>query len=663
MRNYLRIFAVLFVLLILTACGGGSPEEKLAQIEVWDDQGWTADGELTKLLFDGDAAVRRRAAIALGRINDTLTIDSVAMALKSDSDPSVRAAAAFAFAPGRWRMGTHYLVDAQRKETDPLVLIAILRACNNVYARDAYESYFPLLHHQDPRVRAQAALSLDVINRHDVAADSVVPLLKDEDRNVRWAALFFLARARTPKAVPLAAPMLADTSVSIRRQAYRAIGGVGIPETEDLILQGLKDPDPIVRATVAETFAIRVDTILILKVFPYLETETNATVLEALVTAIGEHWRMAATPYLQKLLDHPDPGVRAAAVKALPHRLDFKFEGLVEPAADDPEPRVRLAYLETVDNMKMYKQQLDTAKIMKHIRKLTQDSVPRVRARAVQSYLTQGGSDAAEYLNKLYNDSDLHCIQMAVQLIGTYRIQSYQDSLYHLYERYAEQWRPELKWAILASSANMSPSVNANAIRTEIFNWGMADPNRLVRWYSIAVWDKFRQDRRSELGTYYTELTPENVNETLHPYATNPRARLETSKGPILVELRPDLAPRTVRRFIAIAQDGIYKNCLMDDIQPGNIVQTGQPRGDGWGLPGETVRDEIRPIPVEAGSLLWLINTRDSGHGAFGIALERLPYLDFRYGIFGTVIDGLDNAKALTYSDTLRTVEILTPGT
>jgi cyclophilin family peptidyl-prolyl cis-trans isomerase len=183
-----------------------------------------------------------------------------------------------------------------------------------------------------------------------------------------------------------------------------------------------------------------------------------------------------------------------------------------------------------------------------------------------------------------------------------------------------------------------------------------------VRWYSIAVWDKFRQDRRSELGAYKTDLTPENVNEILYPYTTNPRARLQTTKGPILVELRPDWAPRTVRRFIAVAEEGHYKNCPMDEIEPGNFVQTGQPRGDGWGLPDESVRDEMRPIPIEAGKLLWLINTRDSGHGAFGIALERLPYLDYRYGVFGTIINGLETAASLTYSDTLYTVEILSPG-
>ena len=649
--------------LVIAACGGGeAPEKKLARIAVWEDQGWTANGELTKLLFDDDAGVRRRTALALGRINDTLALDSAGLVLASDRDPAVRAMAAFSFGPPRWRGGCPLLLKALATEEDPSVLTEILRSSGSTYARDGYEVMLPLLRHKDPRVRAEALLTIDILNRHAQALDSIIPLIDDPDPNVRWAALFALNRAKSAAAAQRALPLCSDTSVAIRRQAYKVVGSSPLAGSEDVLLQGLSDPEPSVRAAIAEAFAIRLDTLLILRVFPYLESEKDPRVLMSLIQAVGEHWRIAAQPYLQSLLDHPNPGVRAEAYKALTRRLDFDFARLIAPAVDDPNLHVRSAYLDALDAIMTYTQQLDLSQFLPQLGKLMADTLPTIRSRAIETYITLQGPESGRYLNQLYHDPDPQCVQTAIKLIGSYRVAAYQDSMHALYPSYSDQWRPEIKWAILAASANLSPSIHADSIRSDIFNWGMIDPNRLVRWYSIAVWEKFQQDRRSELGTYYTDLTEDNVNALLHPYASNPQARLQTTQGTITFELRADLAPRTVRQFIKLARDGVYDNCPMNNIQVWSLVQTGDRRGDGWGLPDETVQDEISPERVRAGSVIWLINTRDSGHGAFAIALDRLPYLDWRYGIFAQVVDGLDRAQSLTYADSLRTVEIVIPG-
>lgn len=650
---------------LIWGCGGKkeSPDAKLGRIAIWEDEGWTANGELTKLLFDNDPVVRRRAALALGRVNDTLALDSVAIALTTDKDPSVRAMAAFSFGPPRWRSAAPILIGALKTEKDPTALIEILRACGSVYARDGYEIMLPLLHHPDPRVRAQAALTLDILNLQPQVGDSLVPLIDDQDPNVRWTALFALFRANTESAGQHALPLCSDTSAPIRRLAYKITGKSELDDAYDMLMKGLQDPEPFVRAAAAETFGIAPDTIKSLSILPFLESERDPRVLVSLIRAVGENWRLAAEPYLKKLAQHPDPGVRAAAYKALTHRLDFTFAKLIAPAASDPDASVRYAYLDAIDAMKALIQQLSVNDYLHELEKLMADTVPRIRAAAYKTCISLQGPESNRYLNQLYNDPDPQCVLTAVSLIGSYRIATYQDSLYVLYPKYADQWRPEIKWAILAASANMSPSVFADSIRSDIFNWGMTDPNRLVRWYSVAVWDKFREDRRAELGRYYTEWTEDNVSELLHMYPSNPHATLNTTQGPIEFELRADLAPRTVRRFTQLATDGYYNDCPMNDVQVFSLVQTGDRRGDQWGLPDETVRDEISPERVDAGSVFWIINSRDSGHGTFAIALDRLPYLDWRYGIFAQVVDGLDRAQSLTMADSIRTVEITGSGT
>jgi cyclophilin family peptidyl-prolyl cis-trans isomerase len=457
-----------------------------------------------------------------------------------------------------------------------------------------------------------------------------------------------------------AIPGCRDTSVAIRHVAYRMLGTANTEEATTVLLEGLEDPSFEVRSAAAEAFMMFTDTIRILRTFPYLETETDPRVLKSLISSIAEHWRPQAEPYLKKLLTHPDPGVRAAAVHGIAHRLDFQFSKRIAPAVVDPDPIVRLAYLETIDELGKFTT-LDASGFISNILALTTDSVPRVRARAAQSYLTYGGDGWPDVLSRMYHDPDPYCLHMAISLIGGFRVQSYQDSLHALYQELRNDWRPDNKWAIIASSANLAPSVHADSVRSEIFNWGMSDPNRHVRWYSIAVWEKFRQDRRAELGTYKTDITVENVDELLHLYAANPTARVETTRGTFTLELLADKTPRYVRRFIELVNEGVYDDSPVNDVQVRGVVHLGDRRGDGFGMPGISVRDEFRPDRIETGDALWLINTRDAGMGLFAIALGPLPYLDWRYGVFAHVTEGLDVVRDLQLTDTLKTIRIVTP--
>lgn len=655
-----RSLLLLLILSALAACSsGGSSKQKVAQIAVWEDEGWTADGQLTRMLFDGNAEVRVRAALALARVNDTLANDSIGLALKIDKEPAVRKAAAFALGMDRWRKGGADLLEALAKERDEGVLREILMACGRVYTRDEYQQLMPFLRHNDPSVREQALITLDLINRHDIA-DSIVPFLSDPNPAIRWAAHFALVRANKPEIALLAIPACSDTSVALRHVAHRMLGAANTEEATATLLKGLEDPSVEVRAAAAEAFALNTDTLRIRRVYPYLATETDPRVLKSLANTIAEHWRAEAEPYLKPLLKNPDPGVRAAAVRALAHRLDFDFAGRIAPAATDPDPLVRIAYLETIDEIIRYSVP-DTTGFMPQVRSLMSDPIPRVRARAVQSYVSLGGAGATDALNRLYHDPDPACLHMAINLIGSFRVQPYQDSLHALYQEHRDEWRPDIKWAILASTANLSPSVHADSVRTEILNWGMADPNRHVRWYTIAVWEKFRQDRRAELGTYKTDLTVDNIDQLLHPYPSNPSARVVTTKGTFTIELFADKTPRYVRRFIELVREGTYDNTPVNDVQVGGVVHLGDRRGDGFGMAGISVRDEYRPDRLQAGDLLWLINTRDSGMGLFAIATDRLPYLDWRYGVFAHVTDGFDVVRNLQLTDTLKTIEIVIP--
>ncbi len=657
----LRHLLVLACAVLVASCSSESKtKEKIAQISVWEDQGWTANGRLTVLASDENEAVRKRAVLALARVNDTLALDSLKQVLLNDRSAEVRGLAAFALSAWTWKLGKDGLLEALEREQDPQTLVLILQSLAKTYAREEYAQYFRFLRHSDPRVRAQTALTLDVINRRD-AADSIIPLLDDSVASVRTMALFALGRMNSENAARQGLRFVDDPDPLTRANAYRLVGSVRFPERNAAMLKGYHDPDALVRCAVADAALIMRDTSFINRVLPELATDPSVAVVQRLLRALAEHIHAHSTSYVMPLLSHPDPTVRAMAVSALCNRRDTPRWKEIAVAVDDPDSQVRLAILEAIDKVSKFVE-LDTTTMFPIMRRLLVDSAARVRARALQLYVNFGIPGWDGYLNLAFHDSSDVVIAMAIQLIGTMHHNVYVDSLYQLYIKKSDDPNPDVKWAITAASANMLPGFQIDSLRQDIFNWGLADPNRLVRWYTIAVAYKFKQDRRDELGVYLTDLTVANVDSLLPKHTTPPLARIETTRGTITVELNTEWAPRTVRQFIENARTGVYDQTPVNDVQGGQIAALGDRHGDESSLPPADVRDEYSPLRAEAGALMWSLVSRDSGRGNFMIALTRLAYQDWRYPVFGQVREGLDVARSLTLADTIRTVQIIASG-
>jgi len=656
-----RWLMMLSLLLVLGCSGDSKVKEKIAQIRVWEDQGWTANGRLTNFLSDKSEAVRERAVLALGRVNDTLALDSLRRVLLEDPSAKVRGMAAFSFSAWTWKVGKSALLEALKSERDPESLVLILHALAKTYAREEYDQYMPFLRHSDPRVRAQAVFTLDIVNRRE-AADSIIPLLDDPDAAVRKHAMLALSRMSSENAARQGLRFIDDPDPEVRALAYRLVGSVRFPERNAAIVKGFSDIDDLVRCAVADASLVMRDTSVINAVLPSLASDPSAQFIQRVLRAVAEHIHATPAPYVTPLIQsHPDPTVRAMAVNALSNRRDTPIWKELEIAEKDSDWRVRAAVFDAIDKLAKFVVP-DTSIVNPIIRRRIDDPAPRVRARALQTSVTYGVPGWDEHLNRRYHDSSSYVVAMAVQLIGSMHINVYVDSLYQLYQEHSGDPNPDLKWAIAAASANMLPGIEIDSLRQDIINWGMADPNRLVRWYTSAVAYKFRQDRRDELGTYLTDLRVENIDSLLPVYASPPLARIETTRGAITIELNTQIAPRTVRQFIKNAKAGIYDGTPVNDVQGGQMIVLGDRFGDESSLPPADVRDEYSPLRSEAGAVTWSLVSRDSGRGNFMIALTRLAYQDWRYPVFGQVREGLDVARRLTMADTILTVQILSQG-
>ena len=98
--------------------------------------------------------------------------------------------------------------------------------------------------------------------------------------------------------------------------------------------------------------------------------------------------------------------------------------------------------------------------------------------------------------------------------------------------------------------------------------------------------------------------------------AFSPQVYIDTAKGTVQVELAVLDAPLTVENFIALARKGYFDGLQIHRVVPAFVVQDGDPRGDGSGGPGYSIRDELNDRAVRA---------RHGRHGAVGARHRRQP--------------------------------------
>ena len=138
----------------------------------------------------------------------------------------------------------------------------------------------------------------------------------------------------------------------------------------------------------------------------------------------------------------------------------------------------------------------------------------------------------------------------------------------------------------------------------------------------------------------------------------SPSAYIDTSRGTIQFELAVLDAPRTVANFIALARKNYFRGVQLHRVVPDFVVQDGDPRGDGEGGPGYTIRDEINQRTYLRGTVGMALDWADTGGSQFFITHSPQPHLDGRYTVFGQVISGMDVVDRLQQWDTIERIRI-----
>ncbi len=124
---------------------------------------------------------------------------------------------------------------------------------------------------------------------------------------------------------------------------------------------------------------------------------------------------------------------------------------------------------------------------------------------------------------------------------------------------------------------------------------------------------------------------------------------METTKGNVVIALRPDLAPKHVERIKTLAREGFYDGIVFHRVIEGFMAQTGCPKGTGTGgssypnLPAEfNAEKHVRGVCSMARS-----QAPNSANSQFFICFDDASFLDKQYTVWGKVIEGMDSVDKI----------------
>lgn len=134
---------------------------------------------------------------------------------------------------------------------------------------------------------------------------------------------------------------------------------------------------------------------------------------------------------------------------------------------------------------------------------------------------------------------------------------------------------------------------------------------------------------------------------------------MSTTKGDITLMLYPERAPESVTSFLQLAGSGYYNGKAFHRVVPNFVIQTGCPRGDGFGGLDFTLRSELAETYYDDQGYVGMASAGPHTEGPqFFITHSPTPHLDGRYTIIGKVISGMDIVHRIEMGDTIKQINI-----
>jgi len=627
----------------------------------------TPAADLVRLLTDGQARVRRRAALAIGRVGLTSGIAPLVMLL-GHTEPEVRQMAAFALGligdkqardPLLMSLTDQSpLVQSSAAEAlgligDPAAAAAVGRLLASVVQsgaltsppaeddearRDTPASVFRLGVFALVRLKAYdqlAAAVLDPSGRPRVtwwpvafalqrledkrALPALLALAGDSNPYTRAFAVKGLGSLKDRVATPVVVPLLSSRDAGVAIEAIRAVGKIGDPAAAEPLLrlvQGRGVAQQMRVEAVAALGGLR-----------------GPGIADNLVDVIGDR----------------DPLVRAAALRSASTADPEGFVTILSGLDPDPDWRTRAALASLLG-------ELPRQTALPRLTRMLDDTDQRVIAAVLTSLVKIGAPNAGDILLDHLKADDPVVRAASASGIGELRLPAGAQALPAAY-----QFGLRDATYVARAAAIEAFSKYGISVARSLLDAALADKDWAVRVRAAALLKQGEptSDASDRIRPAPTRMTPASYQAaTLTNPAVSTQAFIDTDRGTIQIELAVLDAPLTVDNFVALARRGFFNGLTFHRVVPDFVVQGGDPRGDGEGGPGYTMRNEISEQPYLRGTVGIALDWADTGGSQFFITHSPQPHLDAKYTVFGRVIAGIDVVDKIQQGDVIRRVRV-----
>ena len=624
--------------------------------------------DLIVLLKDDEARIRRRAALAVGRVRLTEGVEPLS-ALLADADAEVRQMAAFALG----LIGDTSAADALIKalaDPDPLVQGRVAEALGLLAHKPAASLIGEMiathvkggalagippddLEYPKGAAAEAARLGMYALVRLNAFDPLAAALLDANGQPVSrwWPVAYALQRVGDAKAAPALLSLLQGEGSMTRAFAARGLGVIkeqkAIAPLTAIVVKA--DEMPAVRIQAARALAAlgaRAAVDPLTKIVASGANDPNLR-LEAL-TALGQIGAPQLTDLFIDLLTEKWPSVRAAALAGLVRADADLFVGAISGLDPDPHWSVRAALARALGT-------LDAARAEERLTLMLEDSDQRVVPAVLSALVAVKSASAEKVLTARLAAEDVVVRQAAATGLADLKAHMAVPALIAAYERAEKDPTYVARAATLAAVVALDPKAARALVER-----ALGDRDWAMRVRAAALLKGI--DPAADVSTMRPapNTGPPELNDVkaMIAPAFSPMAYIDTEKGLIQIELAVLDAPRTVANFIALARRNFLGATPFHRVVPDFVAQDGDPRGDGEGGPGYTIRDEINQRPYLRGTVGMALDWEDTGGSQFFITHSPQPHLDARYTVFGRVVQGMDVVDRLQQWDQIRTVRV-----
>ncbi|MCC7178708.1 MAG: HEAT repeat domain-containing protein [Acidobacteria bacterium] len=645
--------------------------QKLAFILDLEDQrvarGPAPGQDLILMLADSQAHIRRRAALAAGRARLPEAVGPLTAMLASESDPEVRQMAAFALGLIGGADAAPALVTAlatpdpllQGRAAEALGMIGHKPAAPEIAAMMSAHIGAGVLtsiaaddvgYPKDATVEA-VRLGMYALVRLG-AYDELAATLLDatgQPRSRWWPVAYAFQRVENPRAAGTLMALLKGEGQVTRAFAARGLGVLrheaAVPALTTIVT-GEAEPAAVRVQAVRALGAIRraESGAALMKVVTAPKVDPNLQ-LEAVV-ALGQVRHGAALDALIELASASWPAMRAAALVAMARVDPDTFISAISGLDADPHWSVRAALASALGELPDHRGE---ARLTDMLRDQDQRVVPSV----LTALAASGAASARGVLAARLTAEDPVVRMAAANGLARLKAADQAGALTSALETSGRDGTYVARAAILAALAALDPAAARPALTA-----ALADRDWAVRLRAAQLLGQLDPQANARPATPAPPAPDPAATDALVSPPYSPRAYIDTEKGVIEVDLAVLDAPRTVANFTALARKGFFSNIPWHRVVPDFVVQGGDPRGDGEGGPGYTIRDEINQRPYLRGTVGMALDWADTGSSQFFITHSPQPHLDGRYTVFGQVVSGMDVVDRLQQWDVVRSVRI-----